>query len=384
MGNPWICWLALLLLALPAVAQRRTAAVVPPPGLVALIDRSSEAGSRLGDEQRSVLAQATRGEAARLLNAPGWSVLSEENTIAILEGMAIDLSHCEGDCELQIARSLQADWLVSQRIVRFDELWTVQVNLFQTASGQLIGSETRDCDSQRELRGSLVGAMRDLCRQHLLPPPPEQTPPPPPVHTRAPDPPARERSPGAARPDLRNRFCLEIGAGQSFFYPRPEPGEETEIFSWGGDLRLAGPARLGDLQLSWWRLRESPDDDDEAPAVHYTLLRAALELTPLHLGPVHGYLRGGYQLLSRAEWPDERLWLYGAGLEFRGQGGLALSGGYEILRPVEEAGWRYSPLEHCTRLEAAWSWSQVGLGCELLLPAAGGGEESLTLRLRFY
>jgi len=125
----WLWALGLLLLALPAPAQ-----------LLAVLDKSKPADAGLSQAQLSILSQAVRGEVRRRLPEE-ISILSEENTVAILRDMGVNLAQCEGDCEVEIARKLQADWLISVAIVRLGGGWTLQLNLFETGTGILKGSE---------------------------------------------------------------------------------------------------------------------------------------------------------------------------------------------------------------------------------------------------
>ncbi|MDP2359766.1 MAG: DUF5763 domain-containing protein [bacterium] len=140
------------LLALPVPARA---------GLLAVIDRSHPTSAELNADQLSLLAQAVRGEAARHLGAREVAVLSEENTVTILKDMGVDLARCEGECEVELARTLQADWLVTSKVVRFGAQWTLQLNLFKTATGQLAGSEQLTAKGKEDL---VNGVPRAACR----------------------------------------------------------------------------------------------------------------------------------------------------------------------------------------------------------------------------
>jgi len=118
---------------------------------MAVIDRSKPGSAGLNEDQLSLLAQTARGEAARLLAGKGYTILSEENTISILRDMGVELATCEGECEVEIARKLQADWLLSTKVVQFGSGWNLQVNLFQASSGSLMGSERGRAEQPEEL-----------------------------------------------------------------------------------------------------------------------------------------------------------------------------------------------------------------------------------------
>jgi hypothetical protein len=366
--------------------------------LVAVIDRSSEAGSGLNEDQRSILSQAARGQLVRSLAHRGCVVLSEENTIAILRDMGVDLATCEGECELQVARTLQADWLVSIRLVRLGGEWTVQANLFRTSSGAMVGGETRECGSERELRPALQHLIRDLChsqfpeaggdRVGVAAEPPATSPP-----REAEGVVLRDREPKPVPPatgweerrsGIRNRFCLEGGWGPCFFYPRQEGTVRRSVMAWGADLRYADrSASLYDLVLSWWRATEDFDDHPEAKT-HYALLRAVVEITPFHLGPVHAFGRAGYQVIQTRDKWDERLLLGGPGLEYRARGGLALAAGMDFLKEHRLSDGRFSEVTRHYRAECSWSGANLGLGLEALFGGEAKAEESITARLLIY
>jgi formylglycine-generating enzyme required for sulfatase activity len=129
-----------VLLALPVQAQ-----------ILAVLDKSRPEDADLTPAKLSILAQAVRGEAAKRLNSQGFTILSEENTVSILKDMGVNLASCQGECEVEIARKLQADWLLSTQLVRFGRSWTLQLNLFETASGALKASERVQVTSEDQL-----------------------------------------------------------------------------------------------------------------------------------------------------------------------------------------------------------------------------------------
>jgi formylglycine-generating enzyme required for sulfatase activity len=126
---PLLRLLILLCLVGPAPAQ-----------LLAVLDKSKPEDAGLSQAKLNILAQAARGEARRRIPEQ-FQVMSEENTITILRDMGVNLAACEGECEVEIARKLQADWLMSVQLVRFGSAWNLQLNLFETATGALKGSE---------------------------------------------------------------------------------------------------------------------------------------------------------------------------------------------------------------------------------------------------
>jgi formylglycine-generating enzyme required for sulfatase activity len=136
-------WLLVLLsviaLAIPAQAQ-----------LLAVLDKSKPTDAGLSQAKLNVMTQAVRGEVRRRVPEE-IQILTEESTISILRDMGVNLAECEGECEVDIARKLQADWLISVSIVRLGEGWTLQLNLFETISGALKGSERGRASREEQL-----------------------------------------------------------------------------------------------------------------------------------------------------------------------------------------------------------------------------------------
>jgi len=116
-------------------------AVAVQASLVAVVDHSHARSAQLDADQLRLLCQEVRG-AASAQARPEDRILSEENTFAILTDMGVDPSQCDGDCDIQLARQLQADWLVSWRVVRFGDSWSLQANLFETGPGRLVSSRS--------------------------------------------------------------------------------------------------------------------------------------------------------------------------------------------------------------------------------------------------
>ncbi len=138
---------------------------------LAVIDRSMPESSGLSEDQLILLSQVARGIAGEA-TPDSIRVLSEENTFILLEEAGIDPADCEGQCEIDIARQLQADWLLSTQIVRFGSNWTMQLNLFRTESGELVASEIRGEAREENLVESARRGTRALFRELFAPPTP--------------------------------------------------------------------------------------------------------------------------------------------------------------------------------------------------------------------
>jgi len=118
--------------------------------LLAVLDKSTPKDAGLSQGQLNSLAQVARGEARRRL-PESLQVMSEENTVTILRDMGVNLAQCQGDCEVETGRKLGADWVMSLHVVRFGSSWTLQLNLFETATGALKGSEKAQVSREDDL-----------------------------------------------------------------------------------------------------------------------------------------------------------------------------------------------------------------------------------------
>jgi len=118
--------------------------------VVVVLDKSTPADAGLSAGKLAALAQMARGEVARQLPQEA-RILSEENTMAVLRAVGVDPATCQGDCEVDLGRRLQADLLLSVQLVRFGSPWTLQVNCFETDEGSLLGSARLQAASEAEL-----------------------------------------------------------------------------------------------------------------------------------------------------------------------------------------------------------------------------------------
>lgn len=308
--------------------------------IVAVVDRSSVVGSGLTTEQLSVLAQAARGELANGLRGLGVTILSEETTYTLLREQSVDISSCDSDCELEIARNLQTDYLLTLNVVSFGAWWTVQGNLIQTASGKLLEGQTRECSSQIILRqttqdvfGVLGKAVRaEIGEDPFLDAQIEDS-----VTFQMTGQRNKSRTERSSVNKsfiggYRNRIGIEIGYNQEFFLPWESYWFPVERpWSWGGALRIPNlPAGTFDVVVDWWRASSGNDDS-------YSLVKGAIDATPFHWWIFHPYASLGYQGLWEKVPQQEkaildRCWLGGVGMELRFNRALSVSAGLEALQ----------------------------------------------------
>ena len=108
--------------------------------MIAVIDKTQRPVEGLRDQLLDYAVDAVRTRARDCLSAD-YNVLTRETTLAILTDNEIDPSACVGRCELEMARALAADYLVSTQFILIAGRIHLQMILFRTVDGLLMGSE---------------------------------------------------------------------------------------------------------------------------------------------------------------------------------------------------------------------------------------------------
>jgi TolB-like protein len=118
-------------------------------------------GRNLDQDILMTFSDTVRGGALLGLEPYGVSVMTRENMLVLLRDMG--KQECgEGDCEVETARNMGADYVVSGKVVRIEQLYVVTLKLHETQGGSLLGSETVEGASQVELMRSLREHGRQL------------------------------------------------------------------------------------------------------------------------------------------------------------------------------------------------------------------------------
>ena len=95
----------------------------------------------IGESELLTLADKVRGEALNALGGKGWSVMTRENMLVLLEANTADLEACIGECEVETGRMIGADCIVAGRAVMFGTRYTVILRAYDTENGELIASQ---------------------------------------------------------------------------------------------------------------------------------------------------------------------------------------------------------------------------------------------------
>ena len=92
----------------------------------------------VGDKEASYFTDLIRGEA--LKQAPGYSIVTKENLLVLLEANHKTLSQCKQDCEIETGRYIGADVVVSGSVLRLGNEFKVFMKMHATAEARLLST----------------------------------------------------------------------------------------------------------------------------------------------------------------------------------------------------------------------------------------------------
>ena len=150
--------------ALPVRAQ-------PPPVRQSAVSAAAQRGNKrlavlefqgksLDQDVLMTFSDTVRGGALQGLEGRGVVVMTRENMLVLLRDMG--KKECgEGECEVETARNIGADYVVSGKVVRVEQSYFVTLKLHETQGGSLIGTDTVEAKSQVEL----LRTLRERARQ---------------------------------------------------------------------------------------------------------------------------------------------------------------------------------------------------------------------------
>ena len=220
------CWLTFIGLAFAVLVGQPAISQTPVKRLAVLEFK----GESIKGEVLDTFADAVRGGAVEALAGRRVQVMTRENMMVLLRAMGKkDCS--EGDCEVETARNIGADFVVSGSVVRIDGAFVVTLKLHETREGSLLATDQIDAKKQLEVLRQLREHGRAIVANNIGPrpaPPPVALPP-------APEPPPAATSAAAARvppPRPASQPARGCAANQV-----PIPGGTF----WMGDQELAKP-----------------------------------------------------------------------------------------------------------------------------------------------
>jgi len=122
---------------------------------LAVLELSSDAEPQIPSGQLAALTDAVRKGVGTTLG-DSVQVMTRENMEVMLTDMGLDASCiAEGACEVETARNLGVDYVVSGAITSFGPKLVVSLKLHATQTGQLLGSEQLSGDDTFSLLSTL-------------------------------------------------------------------------------------------------------------------------------------------------------------------------------------------------------------------------------------
>jgi TolB-like protein len=112
---------------------------------------------------RASLEDLLRDEAANTLTSAGWTVLTGENTYALLRDNGIDPALCgEGECHVATARELKVEVFVSGIVHLVDGQFVVSVRIIETKTGRILVSDRIEGATTMELHRAFQKSAADF------------------------------------------------------------------------------------------------------------------------------------------------------------------------------------------------------------------------------
>jgi TolB-like protein len=117
-------------------------------------------GKDLDPDVLMTFSDTVRGGVLQAVDGYGVVVMTRENMLVLLKEKGG--RECgEGDCEVETARNLGADYVVSGKVVHMERTQVITLKLHETKGGNLLGSDTIEGANQVEL----LRALREHGRQ---------------------------------------------------------------------------------------------------------------------------------------------------------------------------------------------------------------------------
>jgi len=154
----------LLLLALAAYGQMQERVAI----INTLDDRDS-----IGFSELTYLTDRLRETAVNVLPSDKFGVMTTESIVAFLGSMDNTVKVCkEASCLAELGRKVSADYVAQGRIGRFNENLTIKVELYNVATGNLMGSFTGSSKDIANLLVLIDEKASDLFKKMLAEPKP--------------------------------------------------------------------------------------------------------------------------------------------------------------------------------------------------------------------
>lgn len=122
---------------------------------------------KVDEETLRAFSDALRGGAVEALSGRGIGVITRENMMMLLKSMGRSDCNSEGDCEVETARNIGADYVVSGSVTNIEGTFVVTLKLHETQNGNLLGTDVVESKTQIEILRSLREHGRELVGSKL-------------------------------------------------------------------------------------------------------------------------------------------------------------------------------------------------------------------------
>ena len=122
----------------PAIAKR-----------LAVLDFES---ANIEQELLLLLAEMVRNEATVHLKDEGVTIIDKANMLMLLRENGKDPSCIAGACEIDLGRSIGANYIVTGMLNKMDDEWILSLSLYDTDTGGKLMGKTIERDSRKALR----------------------------------------------------------------------------------------------------------------------------------------------------------------------------------------------------------------------------------------
>ncbi|MEC7984558.1 MAG: TRAP transporter substrate-binding protein DctP, partial [Myxococcota bacterium] len=102
----------------------------------------------LTDEIRTGVLHVSKGQK---IKGEKLIIMTRENMMQVLKDQGLSAEDCTGACEVEIAKNIGADYVISGNVTKIDTLFALVVKLHSTADSNLLASESLKTESKKEL-----------------------------------------------------------------------------------------------------------------------------------------------------------------------------------------------------------------------------------------
>jgi TolB-like protein len=112
-------------------------------------------------------SDTVRGGVLQAVDRYGVAVMTRENMLVLLKDKGQECA--EGNCEVETARNIGADYVVSGKVVHMERTFVITLKLHETKGGSLLSTDTVEGASQVELMRALREHGRQLMTAAFAP-----------------------------------------------------------------------------------------------------------------------------------------------------------------------------------------------------------------------